>query len=82
MAGYGGVALLPRRSQDKNQINGAKLGNRFSKDINLFRDLYFLCGNRTFKLYFRRIQNTAKMAAPSDQRIAVPIDDPNADTEW
>lgn len=22
------------------------------------------------------------MAAPTDQRIAVPIDDPNADTEW
>lgn len=22
------------------------------------------------------------MAAPGDQRIAVPIDDPNADTEW
>jgi len=22
------------------------------------------------------------MAAPADQRIAVPIDDPNADTEW
>ena len=22
------------------------------------------------------------MAAPSEQRIAVPIDDPNADTEW
>jgi hypothetical protein len=22
------------------------------------------------------------MAAPNDQRIAVPIDDPNADTEW
>jgi hypothetical protein len=25
---------------------------------------------------------TTKMAAPTDQRIAVPIDDPNADTEW
>lgn len=22
------------------------------------------------------------MAAPAEQRIAVPIDDPNADTEW
>lgn len=22
------------------------------------------------------------MAAPTEQRIAVPIDDPNADTEW
>ncbi len=22
------------------------------------------------------------MAAPMDQRIAVPVDDPNADTEW
>jgi hypothetical protein len=22
------------------------------------------------------------MAAPKDERIAVPIDDPNADTEW
>lgn len=22
------------------------------------------------------------MAAPNEQRIAVPIDDPNADTEW
>jgi hypothetical protein len=22
------------------------------------------------------------MAVPADQRIAVPIDDPNADTEW
>ena len=26
--------------------------------------------------------HSAKMAAPMDERISVPIDDPNADTEW
>jgi len=26
--------------------------------------------------------DSAKMAAPKDERISVPIDDPNADTEW
>lgn len=26
--------------------------------------------------------NAHTMAAPMDQRIAVPVDDPNADTEW
>lgn len=29
-----------------------------------------------------QIKKFANMAAPGDQRVAVPIDDPNADTEW
>ena len=35
-------------------------------------------GNRTCDFYDHKI----KMAAPMDERISVPIDDPNADTEW
>jgi hypothetical protein len=28
------------------------------------------------------LRNHNKMAAPVEERISVPIDDPNADTEW
>lgn len=37
-----------------------------------------LKGNRTCDFQ----DQTNNMAAPMDERIAVPIDDPNADTEW
>ena len=34
------------------------------------------------KLRALSTKTSLAMAAPTDQRIAVPIDDPNADTEW
>jgi hypothetical protein len=35
--------------------------------------------HKALTLVTRKADN---MAAPADQRIAVPIDDPDADTEW
>jgi len=31
---------------------------------------------------YNNSDHPSKMAAPKDERISVPIDDPNADTEW
>jgi hypothetical protein len=38
---------------------------------------YFVAGNIR-----QLLQHQKKMAAPVEERISVPIDDPNADTEW
>lgn len=41
-----------------------------------------LPGNGCARVRDRNNTEAANMNAPTDQRIAVPIGDPNADTEW
>lgn len=46
------------------------------------RSIRSICAFATSAIEQRRYPSCHIMAAPADQRIAVPIDDPNADTEW
>jgi hypothetical protein len=42
----------------------------------------FVAGNETSHFDHSFFHPPTMSAAPKDERIAVPIDDPNADTEW